>query len=53
LYLPAAWSNVTACLLFETYWRRGTRVASAPDDGDEEEVLPGLTRRQLKEQAGF
>lgn len=30
--------------------RRGTRVASARDD-DDEEVLPGLTRRQLREQA--
>lgn len=30
--------------------RRGTRVASAGDDLDAE-VLPGLTRRQLREQA--
>lgn len=32
--------------------RRGTPVASARDD-DDAEVLPGLTRRQLKEQAEF
>lgn len=28
-------------------------TVACPSDDDDEEVLPGLTRRQLKEQAGF